>query len=171
MSSNDELISDKNHSRHFSRSCYIFLIFLGLFSLSTIIFITYSLYLYAKNIIGSNNPHGVFPCAYDEEGYWSVSFLRLQGEGLGPLSVKQILYSSNKFNGRFNQSDEDAGFDALDRRYYTKIRPVKISPDIGQTNRDGAKIKSALYRFASCPTESAAFQILQCWHHAHSMLT
>ena len=51
-------------------------------------------YLYINAIIGHVNPDGLYPCAYDHEGHWSIAFLRRQGKEAGPLAAKEVLYSN-----------------------------------------------------------------------------
>jgi len=98
----DRKSEQKYPKNQVSSSSLLIISVIGIGFLAVLSVLGYGLFLYTKHVVGIINPNGLFACAYDDEGYWSISFLRFQGDTVSPLTLKQILYSPNKGENRYN---------------------------------------------------------------------
>jgi hypothetical protein len=69
---------------------------IAIISLVIAIFGVYIVCIHVDGYIGSFNPDGTTACAYDHEGFWSISFLNINGPKATPRAVKDVLYRENR---------------------------------------------------------------------------
>ena len=75
----------------------------------------YLIGIHVNGYIGSFNPHGTYGCAYDDEGFWSISFAQIQGPQVTPRAVKDVLYLDSK---AFDSDERTKG----GSRYFSKLK-------------------------------------------------
>ena len=80
-------------------------IFFNFFSILVLIAVSGTFFIYFKDLLGTSNEHGSIPCAYDEEGFFSIAFMSFQSKNVDPDLIRSILFSNNKILGANSSID------------------------------------------------------------------